>query len=149
MKAVFGYLGAGLAVPLVLATFIRMQRWMEWIADTGLRVSPWFAGGEVAFSVPHDGYQTRIHEPVFLGLLVETSEGFVQVDWTPRENAPAWIDEAIDYDDDGTDDFHVLWNTQTGDIALTPFSEEVLCLEGKYALNDTWAVRVRVKNPKR
>jgi hypothetical protein len=149
LKPTLGYLGAGLAVSLVLVTLVGMSGWMRLIADSGLRVSPWITGDVVAFTIRHNGYETRIHKPVFLGLLWETGDGFVQVDWTPRENAPGLIDEAVDYDSDGTDDFRVVWNTRTGEIALTPLSEDVLYLEGKYELNDAWVVRVRVKNPNR
>jgi hypothetical protein len=149
LKSILGYLGAGLAAPLILATFIGMEGWMQGIADTGVRISPWITGDAIAYSVPHDGYRTVIHKPVFMGLLWETRDGFVQVDWTPRENAPARIDEAVDYDRDGRADFRVNWNTQTGEITLTPMSDSVLYLEGKYELKDAWAVRVRIKNPRR
>jgi hypothetical protein len=146
LKPALGYLCAGLAVPVVLATFIGMQGWMEWIADTGLRVSPWITGDVVALTIRHAGYETRIHKPVFQGLLWETRDGFVQVDWAPRENVPAAIDEEIDFDGDGQADFRVQWNTQTGSIILSPRSEKVLYLEGKYALEESWTIRVRVKN---
>jgi hypothetical protein len=148
IKSILGYLLAGLALPLVLVAFINLNGWMQILGDSGLRVSPWITGGEVAFTLAHDGYSTRVHKPVFMGLLWETRDGFVQVDWTPRENAPGVIDEAIDYDGDGRDDFRVQWDTQTGVITLDPLSENVLYLEGKYILREAWAIRVRVKNPK-
>jgi len=148
IKSALGYLAAGLAVPLVLAALIGMEGWMRMIADTGVRISPWITGGAAALSLPHDGYQTRIHTPVFMGLLWETRDGFVQVDWTPKENAPAEIDEEIDYDNDGTADFRIRWDTRSGDVALTPYSDEVLYLEGKYELDESWSVRVRIKNPR-
>lgn len=148
VKSILGYIGAGLGVPLVLVTFIGMEGWMQRFADTGVRISPWISGDTVTITISHDGYQTLVHKPVFMGLLWETRDGFVQVDWTPRENAPAVIDEVIDYDSDGRNDFRVQWNTQTGEIMLSSLSENVLYLEGKYALRDSWAVRVRVKNPK-
>ncbi|MGB7539403.1 MAG: hypothetical protein WBM17_12765 [Anaerolineales bacterium] len=149
IKSFLGYLGAGFAAPLILVTFIGMEGWVQTIADTGVRISPWITGDAPAYTLPHDGYQTVVHQPVFMGLLWETRDGFVQVDWTPREKAPAAIDEEIDYDRDGRADFRVQWNTQTGEITLTPLSENVLYLEGKYELKESWAIRVRVKNPRR
>jgi hypothetical protein len=149
IKSFLGYSAAWSAVPLVLATFIGMNDWMQIVAGSGLRISPWISGDEVAFTIAHGGYSTRIHRPVFMGLLWETADGFLQVDWTPKENAPVVIDESVDYDDDGRDDFRVQWDTQAGRIALTPLSEDVLYLEGKYALRDSWTIRVRVKNPAR
>ncbi len=149
VKSIFGYAVAGLAVPLVMMTFINLNGWMQVIEDSGLRISPWISGGDVAFILPHDGYQTRIHKPVFLGLLWETGDGFVQVDWTPSEGAPGVIDEEIDYNADGRIDFRINWNTQSGAMTLTPYSDAVLYLEGKYKLRESWSVRVRVKNPGR
>jgi len=148
IKILSGYLLAMLAIPVVLITFINMNGWMQLLGDSGLRISPWITGDAVAFIRTHDGYTTRIHKPVFMGLLWETRDGFVQVDWTPRESAPAVIDEAIDYNDDGAADFRLRWNTITGEISLTPYSENVLYLEGKYTLREAWAVRMRVKNPR-
>lgn len=146
IKPLLGYLLAGLAVPLVMAMFINMNGWMRALMDAGLHVSPWYTGGAVAFTIQHEGYATRVHNPVFLGLIGETREGFVQVDWTPKINAPSLIDEAVDYDADGRIDFRVRWDTQTGEIALYPYAEEVLFLESKYALREAWTVRVRIKN---
>jgi hypothetical protein len=54
-----------------------------------------------ANTVSHNRYQTVIHEPVFMGLLRKTRDGFGQADWTPRETAPARIDEEVGYDRDG------------------------------------------------
>jgi hypothetical protein len=147
IKPILGYLAAGTAVPLVIAAFIGMEGWMQMIAGTGLRISPWITGNEVAFSIPHRGYRTQIHRPVFMGLLWETADGFVQVDWTPKDSVPTVIDETIDYDRDGWDDFRIRWNTQTGGIALAPLSQTVQYLEGKYELQDSWSIRVRVRNP--
>jgi hypothetical protein len=148
-KAVLGYAAAGMAVPLLLAALLGMEGWMQRIAASGVRISPWITGDSVALTVPHDGYQTRIHKPVFMGLLWETDDGFVQVDWTPKAGAPAVIDEQIDYDGDGTADFRIWWDTQAGEIALTPLSADVLYLEGKYELDESWSVRVRIKNTRK
>jgi hypothetical protein len=71
----------------------------------------------------------------------------VQVDWTPREGAPGVIDEEIDYDNDDQSNFRIRWNTKSGEIELIPYSGDVLYLEGKYTLRESWSVRVRVKNP--
>ncbi|MBN1438958.1 MAG: hypothetical protein JW929_06060 [Anaerolineales bacterium] len=84
-----------------------------------------------------------------MGWIWETAGGFVKVDWTPRDAAPEVIDEEVDYDGDGLADFRVVWDTRSGDIALFPFADNVLYLEGKYQLRDAWAIRVWVKNPNR
>jgi hypothetical protein len=55
-----------------------------------------------AHTVSHNGWQTVVHEPVFMGLLRKTRDGFGQADWTPRETALARIDEEVGYDRDGS-----------------------------------------------
>jgi len=108
LKAVLGYTLAALAFVVALATFVGMPAWEKaLVSGTGLRVSPWFTGDEVAYTVPHRGYETRIHRPVFQALIGERSEGFVQVDWAPADSLPAVLDEEIDYDRDGVGDFRI------------------------------------------
>jgi len=148
IKAILGYTLAVLGVPIVLATFIGMDAFAElFVSTTGLVVSPWFSGGEVAATVEHDGYETRIHQTVFQALIGERREGFVQVDWAPIDELPDTIDEEIDYDDDGSADFRVEFDTQEQQAQITPYSEQVIFLEGVYQVKEeALAIRVRLKN---
>ncbi len=149
LKAFFGYALAALGLPVTLATFMGMGFWANsLVSATGPRVSPWYTGDSVAHTVAHDGYETRIHKPVFMALIGERSEGFVQVDWTPPGRVPALMAEDIDYDADGQADFRIELNTQTGQATLTSYTAQVLGLQGTYRLKEAWAVRVTLKNTK-
>jgi hypothetical protein len=150
LKPVLGYIWAALLIPLALATLFGLNSWMELlVSSTGLTISPWITGAEVARTVEHEGYEARIHHPVFQALIGERREGFVQVDWGPLEALPAQVDEEVDFDDDGQADFRVALDTESGEATLTPLTEYVLDLSGTYCLDDAWAVRVRLRNPSR
>jgi len=149
LKAFFGYALAALGLPIVLATFIGQGFWMKSLVSvTGMRVSPWYTGDVVARTVPHDGYETRIHKPVFMALIGEQSEGFVQVDWAPAGKVLSQVAEDIDYNGDGRPDFRLELDTQTRQAHLEPYSPAVIDVRGVYQLKDAWAVRVNLKNAK-
>jgi hypothetical protein len=147
LTAIAGYTLAVLAMVVVLATFIGMNFWADkLVAVTGLKVSPWFTGGEVVRTIDHGSYQTRIHRAVFDGLVSEYSQGFIQVDWTPLEALPATIDEVIDINDDGQQVFRIELDTRSGLANLTASNHQVLGLKGTYKLKKAWAVRVLLSN---
>ena len=149
LKAFFGYALAALGLPITLATFMGLGFWANsLVSATGLRVSPWYTGDAVAHTVAHDGYETCIHKPVFMALIGERSEGFVQVDWAPPLRVPAQMAEDVDYNADGQPDFRVELDTQTAQAKITPYGAHVMGLRGVYKLKDAWAVRVNVKNTK-
>jgi hypothetical protein len=150
LKRIAGYTLAALATPLVMATFMGWEFWSQQLASaSGVKVSPWYTGGEVARTVAHGSYRTLIHRPVFDGLLWEAEEGFVQIQWTPLAALPAAIREAVDYDGDGRDDFQVELDTMQAQARLTGVSPAAVSLEGAYKLKDAWAVRVNLRNLKR
>ncbi len=147
VKSVLGYLVALLGVPIVLATFMSMSFWSELLVDaTGITISPWVTGGEIARTIEHGAYRTEIHRPVFDALVGQRREGFVQVDWTPAGALPAQIDQELDLDGDGQADARVQLDTRAVQATLTPLSPWVLGLEGTYALNDGITIRIRVEN---
>lgn len=146
LRAIWGYVVAALGVPLLLATFMGMDVWAPLLVSaTGVTVSPWFTGGEVARTIDHGDYRTEIHQPVFQALIGERREGFVQVKWTPTGLLPKQIDETLDYNDDGQPDFRVLLDTQALAATLTPLNATVMGLEGTYRLDTALAIRVRLK----
>jgi hypothetical protein len=149
IKTFFVYFLAALGVPLVLITFMGAGTWMNLlVSNTGLHISPLYTGGEVRYHSIQNGYQVAIHEPVFAALIGESKEGFVQVDFGPKSTI-GLIDAAIDYDNDGEPDFHVWWDTTTMDATLTAYSDLILGLEGSYELNEGYAVRINLKNPRK
>lgn len=147
LKTVLCYGWALMAAPLVLATFMGMNFWAEkLVAVTGLKVSPWCTGGEVMQTVEHDLYKTLIHRPVFDGLIGERRNGFVQITWEPNEAPlPTQIDEEIDFDVDGRNDFRIKLDTKTNEAELQAFNNEVVSLGEVLVLERERIVRVTLK----
>lgn len=146
-KTILVYAWAALGLPLALATFMGNEQFKGlFVRTTGLRVTPWATGGDVKKTIDHGVYQTRIRETVFQAFVGERAEGFVQVEWAPKDKIPPVIDEEIDYDADGVNDFKLVWNTKTNEATLTPLADAVKGLQGKYALKESFAIRVDLKN---
>ena len=150
LKSFLGYTVAALSILIMIAG-IGAWRFMggPFISVTGLKHSANWSGGEVAQTLEHGTYRTEVHRPVFDALLGERKAGFVQVAWRPADGLPARIDEEIDADADGQADFRIELETATEQASLTPYSPNVLELEGVYDLGETLAVRVRLENPRR
>ncbi|HPH95420.1 MAG TPA: hypothetical protein PKW33_05725 [Anaerolineaceae bacterium] len=153
VKAFLGYFIAFLGVPIVLATFMGNQFFSEALVKaTGLEVSPWIIGGELQETLPREGYRTLIYAPVFMGLIGETNEGFIQIAWSPAANLPENISEEFDVNKDGKMDFKVTLNTREKTGTLDAYSADVISMEGpfNYKTKDTLkteslAVRVTIK----
>jgi len=152
LRSFFGYAWALAALPIVLATFIGLNTWAKGLAEvTGVKISPWYSGGEVERVVPHDGYKTTINKPVFQGLVSERKQGFVQLKWTPNnsQSLPLVIDEEIHLDGDGKTDFRVRLDTRTDEAQLNPYSSYVVSVNQVLNLGEERAVRVKLTNPRR
>jgi hypothetical protein len=149
LKSFFGYFLAALGVPLILITFMGSSNWMQLlVSTTGLKINPLYTGGEVARAYSQDGMRIEIYEPVFEALVGESKSGFVQVAFGPKV-AARQVDAEIDYDNDGTADFRVQWDTATSNVTITPYSPLILGLEGTYELKTAYAVRVNLRNPRK
>ena len=147
LKTFLCYTWALTAIPIVLATFMGMNFWAEkLVAITGLEVSPWCTGGQVAHTIKHNQYQTLIHRPVFDGLIKERRKGFVQIKWAPNESVlPKHIDEEIDFDADGKNDFRIKLNTETNETELQKFNKEVVSLGEVLVVGSGRILRVELK----
>lgn len=149
LKAFLGYFWAALAVPVILIMLLGSNAWVDLISASGLQVSPWFTGGEVAQTLTSTELKTEIHAPVFQALIGERKQGFVQVNWSPLKDPFTMIDEEIDYDSDGVADFGIVWNVQASDPVIIPYSPFVLGLDSDYHFKDgSVAVRVKLRNKK-
>jgi hypothetical protein len=154
MKRIKKYLAYGwamAAVPILLATFMGMNGLAKKLVDfTGLKVSPLYTGGEVSQTIKHEGYETLIHQPVFSGLLCERKNGFVQIGWKAGEDKlPELIDEAIDFDGDGKNDFRIRLNTTTNTGQLESYSSGVVSLGEVLVLKNERIVRVSLRKEQR
>jgi hypothetical protein len=148
LKSALALTLAALATPVVLATFMGIGSWSKALAEgTGVVISPWYTGGDVARSIPHDAYRTLVRRPVFDGLIGPRAEGFVQVEWSPGEGKalPAALREEVDAEGDGRIDFVVDLDTVANRATVQPLSATVLGLERVYDLGAERAVRVRMR----
>ena len=146
LKGILGYIWAFLAVFIVLATFMGIDYFSKQLASaTGITVSPWFSGGEIVRTIDHGAYKTYLHRPVFDALIGEKRKGFIQLKWEPYEGLPPLVQEQIDYNGDGKEDFLITLNTKTGDKSLISYNPTVRSIEGSYRLKTGWAVRVTLK----
>jgi hypothetical protein len=150
LRSVLGYVVAALSIPIMMVGVMGFAFPLgeQFIAATGLKHSANWSGGEVVQTLQHGAYQTKVHRPVFDALIGEHKEGFVQVAWRPADGLPACIDEEIDADADGQADFRIELDTATQQATLTPYSPNVIELEGVYDLGETLAIRVKLKNPR-
>jgi hypothetical protein len=146
LKSFSGYTWAVAAIIIALATFFGYDYFSRMLAaSTGITVNPVYSGGEIIRIIDHGNYLTSLHRPVFDALIGQTKKGFIQINWEPATGLPQIINEKIDYNGDGTDDFIVTLNTGTGETALTKNNSAVLDIEKSYHLRNGWAVRVLLK----
>lgn len=147
LKTLLCYTWALMAIPIVLATFMGMNFWAQkLVAFTGLEVSPWCTGGQVAHTIKYNQHQTLIHRPVFDGLIKEKRKGFVQIKWVPNESVlPKHINEEIDFDLDGRNDFRIKLDTETNETELQKFNKEVVSSGEVLVVGNERIVRVELK----
>lgn len=148
LKSFLGYFAAALSLAVILVMLAALMAFSEpFLEITGLKTSPNYSGGEVVRTIEHQAYQTQIHRMVFDDTLIgERSEGFIQVNWTPRSALPDLISEDIDADSDGQADFRLEINPDTRETTVTAFSDWVLGWEGTYKPGDSLMTRVKIKN---
>jgi hypothetical protein len=152
LKSGLGITWALLCLLGVLATFIGLGFWERTLADgTGIRVSARFSGGEVRQTIDHGAYQTLLHRLVFDGLIRERAQGFVQIDWVPREHQslPSVIEEDFDIDGDGSVEIRVRADLTTGKAELLRQAPWVLGADPLVAADAERILRVRLRNPRR
>lgn len=131
---------------VVLATFMAMPYLShQFVAMTGLKVSPLFTGGEPQQIIQHDGYTTIIRRPVFEGLLWPSREGFIQIDWQTAKTLPPTLTETVDYDQDAQADFKVTLDTQQNTATLEIYRPGVQENAETYVLKSGWAIRINLK----
>ena len=147
LRKFLAYGWALLAVPILLASFMGMNGLGKKLVDfTGLKVSPLYTGGEVVQTIGHEGYETLIYQPVFSGLVRERKNGFVQIGWKATgDRLPESIDDTIDFDRDGKNDFRVKLNTTTNQGQLEAETAEVVALGKILVLKNERIVRVSLK----
>jgi len=146
LKSVLGYTLAVLASLIVLATFFGNDYFSyKFASATGIKVSPWYTGGEIVKIVEHGTYRTIIHRPVYDGLMGERREGFIQIKWQSTAGLPPMIRETVDYDGYDKADFLVTLDTATGETTLIGYNPAVVSVKKTYKLDTGWAVRILLR----
>ncbi len=146
IRSILGYMWAGAAIIVVFATFLGSSIFgRALVVSSGVKISPLYSGGEVVRSVDHGSYKALIHRPVFDALIGERSEGFIQLNWEPLAGLPPVIEESVDYNGDGKEDFSVRIDTKTGKTTLTRINPQVASIEESVKLDDGWVARVQLK----
>jgi hypothetical protein len=128
LRTILGYLWATLTIPLIAVGMSSISFFEGQLGQLGLHVSARWSGGEVVQTIEHDSYHTLIHRPVFDGLFWQNPEGFVQIDWRSDRELPARIDETVDFDRDGREDFQVQLDTRGNTAQLIRYDQRVLSL---------------------
>ena len=147
LQTLFGYTAAVLMLIIALATFIGMNFFSHKLVGTaGLKISPWFSGGEVVATIDRGAYKILQHRAVFDGLIGQKAEGFVQIDFAPLADLPDRINEKIDFDLDGKIDFALEYDVVANTAVITAYNPRVLSLSGCYVLKERCAVRVWLRN---
>jgi hypothetical protein len=150
MKSILGYFWAASTILVVLAAYVGNGFFSRQLATaTDIKVSPRFTGGEVVKTIAHDAYRTSIHRPVFDGLFGPRSDGFVQIDWRPAAKLPPLLQEKIDYDGDGREDFLIVLDTVKHTAAVSPDVAGVGTAGQVFQLKDGWAARIPLNPPGR
>ena len=147
IKSFLGYTYALICIPIILAGFIEMDFLGSTIVSaTGVTINPRLSGGKVINTITHSEYNTLIHKSVFDGLFSERNDGFVQIDWTPLNSLPENIEEEIDYDGDGKNDFKIILDTKNCSGNIEAYNSNVVSLDGCYKLKDSIAARIVLNN---
>jgi len=147
LKKIPGYAWAIICFAVVPVLFMGHGYFTARLASaTGVTVSPWYTGGEVLRTVDHGTYKTIIHRPVFDGLIGKREDGFIQVEWMPLAEIPPVINEKIDYNGDGREDFTFKLDTQAGTGTLTAHSPSVIAVTLLTKVKNGWLVRIQLQN---
>jgi hypothetical protein len=152
MKSGLGVAWAAACLVLILVTFVGLDFWSKTFArGTGIRISPYFSGGEVRQTIDHGSYKALLHRMVFDGLAGERSKGFVQIDWIPleKQSLPAVLEEDLDIDGDGSNECSIRVDTVRGKTELLRQVDWVLGPEPLITADSERTLRVRLRNPRR
>jgi hypothetical protein len=148
IKSFLGYAWVTLAIMVSIIGFKDMEKFEQLLVPkTGFQVSENWKGGKVDYIKDHGNYQTIVHQPVFAGLISESKNGFMQIDWTGSDNLHHDIYEKFDYDHDRRMDFSIQLNTLNNTASLKPFSNQDISIADQEVLvyGKSRTIRVYIK----
>lgn len=120
-------------VAMVLTPFVLTGQFTRVFASLGLHVDDTYSGGEVASSLPRDGYRIDVYRPVEPVALFPQAGSFVQLAWTPADRLPARVQEDVDLDQDGRADLRAEFSvpadaTAPMRVSVVPVSTRVVAM---------------------
>jgi hypothetical protein len=141
IKIIAGITWAFLGLILILILFPGMNSFSSSAAKLPfMKINPNLTGGEISHQMISEGCTLDIRKPVFNGLIGERKHGFVQLDW--RGNLPDRLNDTVDYDLDGVQDFSVVIDRTKSKTEIAPFSDKVKDIRISTPASYGWAVRV-------
>ncbi|MBI4656034.1 MAG: hypothetical protein HY746_04700 [Elusimicrobia bacterium] len=145
IRSILGYLWAMLATPIVilsLATSDNLGRLL--VKSTGIKIAPFFTGGEIACTIDHGTYKTHIHESVTFGIIKNMGESSIQVYFEPAAALPEIIREELDLPDVSSGKFFIILDTRTGNVEYENKPDTVTDFKASKFKNG-WAVRIKIE----
>ena len=128
--SVLAYAAAGLTLILAALTpFVLIGFFSNAVAHAGLHIDNVYSGGSVARTIVRGAYRIDIYQPVEARLLQRT-DPFVQITWTPASALPSRLTDQLDLDGDGRNDVQVLLDVPAD--ARSPIQGEVRALNERY-----------------
>jgi hypothetical protein len=140
-----GYLWATACLILIPVTFVKNDALAGQLARLSfMKIHPKFSGGAERIAYEKEGLHIAVFEPVYNGITGKGQEGFVQVKFSGADKLPASINEAIDYDLNGSPDFKVSINTLDGVTKIEKLNNHVQSIQVSARVKDYWLIRVNV-----
>ena len=141
VKIIAGITWAFLCLIMILVLFPGLNSFSGSVSKLPfMRLNPRYSGGEVAIHIIAESCTFDVRKPVFNGFFRERNKGFVQLDW--RGTLPETINDSIDYDNDGINDFELVVNTKDSKSVINPFNKKVKDIILSTPTSYGWAVRV-------
>lgn len=130
----FAWLGISLSVSIIL--FMNSSMWGNTIYMTFNFKMPdkYYGGGRINMESKFDKYRLYVHEPVFDDLFIKRNKGFVQVDWIGNPVLPDIIENNIDYDNDGKNDFKLTLDTRNNNVGIFKYNTNVINVMDKTSI---------------
>lgn len=128
------WLGISIFVSIIL--FMNKDVWSDTIYMTFNFKLPdkYYGGGRINKEIKFDKYRIYIHEPVFDDLFFKRNTGFVQIDWIGNSILPEIIENDIDYDNDGKNDFKLILDTRQDNVKIVKYNANVINIMDKTSI---------------
>ncbi|MBF0546265.1 MAG: hypothetical protein HQM08_17610 [Candidatus Riflebacteria bacterium] len=148
LKWIFGYVIAAGYIFLTVAYFFLSQKLeIKFINTFPAKLSPKFTGGEVTKMAERGTYKFFLQKPVFDALIGQTSEGFLQIGWTPLKTLPAAISEDVVLEDGKKPEFHIDVDTKNLKGTITNPGSLIFGEPEIAKLTDSIVARIKMHNP--